>query len=502
MTSRPQAFGGYNELDFLTNANIKNGDNTASIFKNDGSDEKVVFKISGNKGTNNIKNYYNTNTNKNNDANPYFDLIANKNSIFNTIPSMKLVASDFVYLIELGLYPINRMWILRRFPEGAIVPNNLTECGDNPISTMVGWIRPSDEKFFNFGMNEGWTTINKRVDEVLFEIMQKEFGIDMSAMVSLPGFTQGLLFSFLKQMGVTGKEYGLFDIPLGDPNLLTEGATRLTDASTSEQNLKSNISFDLVTTYEQKFIGDVDPGSAMLDILSNVKKMATSDIKYIFSADSDIIKKLIAANRSEGAEISTKWVEFCTTVIDKFVIAVTDVVTSAITYATEMGQGGTQSPAGETEDQKKVREEKEEQAKEDAKDNPPKEESSTAAATIAGAAFSKAAGALTGDVMSTILASTVRKWRWPLQGSIGASTGVNTAPWHLTIGNPNSPFFSIGNMIVKTCDVEFANEFSFNDMPTRIKVSLKVEQGRNLGGNEILMAFNNQVERKYTPPKA
>jgi hypothetical protein len=45
----------------------------------------------------------------------------------------------------------------------------------------------------------------------------------------------------------------------------------------------------LKTSYEQKFIGDVDPGSAMLDIIESLTYMGTRDTRFVFNGNSSII---------------------------------------------------------------------------------------------------------------------------------------------------------------------------------------------------------------------
>jgi hypothetical protein len=90
------------------------------------------------------------------------------------------------------------------------------------------------------------------------------------------------------------------------------------------------------------------------------------------------------------------------------------------------------------------------------------------------------------------------KYRWPLIGSLGASTGENTTPWHLTIGNPYSPIISVGNIIVESVNVKGSNEFSYNDMPTKIDVDITMKLGRNLGGQEIYQMFNQSYFRVYS----
>ena len=103
-------------------------------------------------------------------------------------------------------------------------------------------------------------------------------------------------------------------------------------------------------------------------------------------------------------------------------------------------------------------------------------------------------------LIQSILASTVAKWRWALKGSLALMTGENSTPWHLTIGNPYSPFVSLGNVVVDNVELVFNNEFAFNDMPTLLKVKVTVRLGRSLGSQEIFQMFNNGYNRTYEIP--
>ena len=446
------SFGSYNELDFLVSLQAKvfgNNDNQDTIWgdlKSAGTSGSnvVVFKGKQNAGTANIKKHLASIT-SDNSINQYSQLVKYFASS-PTFNSLKLAAAHFVYLKELGVHPMNRLWILRRFEEGVVVPDNLTDWKTKeppqPIATVVGWIKPTETEFMTVGFNESWTTTNQRFYKVLAEMIDKEFQLDVGKVMDVPGFAQGLLVQFLKSMELQS-EFDANNLPMGDPNILSEGATRMTDPYDSSMKLNSSISFNLTTEYEQKFIGDVDPGLAMLDVISNLKKLGTSDVKYLFSKDSKVLQDLLtAANAKNSAELWLKAIQSFITMFNKAVSDTFNDVKSSVK-----------------------------------------------------------SGTIVNDAVKTILSSTVAKYKWPLIGAIAGDTGMNSTPWHLTVGNPYSPFFSMGNVIVKNVELKWNNEFSFNDMPTDLTVSIQVSQGRNLGGQEILSGFNNGYKRVYQKDK-
>ena len=89
-------------------------------------------------------------------------------------------------------------------------------------------------------------------------------------------------------------------MPYGDPNVLDEGPIRggidgEGEGLNATYSLTSNFDLKLEVIYEQKFIGDVDPGLAFHDIMNNVLHMGTSDVKILGNPSSKFYKSIIAA---------------------------------------------------------------------------------------------------------------------------------------------------------------------------------------------------------------
>ena len=470
--------GGYNELDFLVHVKpvLTNRDNTTSVFN---ETTNIIFKRNDAKNTKSVKNYYKETVYKssgdgqNENLNPYLKLIRDfEDPAFR---GMIFRPADFTYLTDLGVYPTNRLWVLRRFNEGVVVPDNLQLTKQVPISTVVGWVKPEDESFFSMSFNEEWTTINERVDQVLTKILEKEFGFKAASAISLPGWSQGLLFGFLNEMGLTDFDYT--NIPMGDPAVLQEAATRAKDANPGYGN-KSNMSLTLTTSYEQKFIGSIDPGNAMLDIVNNLLRMGTRNTKFVFGGDgenSPILKSLRNAAKL-GNDVDAWW-EFIMEIIKAFTTAIGNIAADIKKQFSEYETPQPKAPGkGE-----KV---------------PPKGSETVGALEKSLGKFGEAIG--NSILLKSVLASTVAKWRYALIGSIALMDGSNSTPWHLTMGNPYSPFVSFGNIVVKSINLKFNNEFSFNDIPTKLDVEIQVQLGRNIGAQEIFQMFNKGYQRTYT----
>jgi hypothetical protein len=441
-----------------------------------GKSKVVVFK---GKEWKTMQNYYkDTIYRRNEDINPYLRLI--KDFEDPTYSKMRFKAADFSYLTDLGVYPLNRMWVLRRFnnpPNHRLLPDNISDKGTTPISTMIGWIEPGDDKdsdLLSLQFNETWTTQNKRMDQVIVEIMNAEFGLNVEQLIPVPGFTQGLLFNFLNRMGISN--YDGTTIPQGDPDVLQEAASRAIDAKPSFSN-KSKWTFTLKTSYEQKYIGDIDPGSAMLDIIQNCLTMGTRDTKYIFSGGS--LASLEAAISGEGNSPEA-WINFIVDVFTAFIEAINSILVEVVAFATTFKES-----FGSKEETT------------DAEGNKTEEQKTKIGTGITEKITSFGADVNNNSLLRGLLASTVGKWRYALQGSIAVMTGQNTTPWHLTIGNPYSPYISMGNIIVESVTLKPNNEFAFNDIPTKLNVDIAVSQGRNMGKQELMQVFNNGYDRVY-----
>ena len=516
----------YSEMDFLftnkpnnsnivTQLNASSEDNQYNILK----DKKYVrinsaytiYKTKDKMGTTNIKNYIKNNIyDKETSLNPYMKLLQDFNKTYPTSGAgLRLKAGDLVYLRELGVYPINRMAILRRFPEGCFVPEDLNEMCIEPISTIIGWLKPEDN-FGEIGFKENWTTTNERFDTLLVSIIKKAIGLE-SPIGPLPDFAQGMLFEFYSKMGLenassnnsvdenyevfnanalgaiqkrtnnntaaaastsasatstaTGSAnsnpyaWGLNKIPIGDPNVLREGPYR--DPET--QNITSDFTFNLETTYEQKLLGDVDPGSAMLDILDNIYAMGTSNMAFFWGDAAPAVTKAMGAISNSANNLNSWW-EFVANILSDF----WDTINSFFTTL--------KNKVSSTVNQ-----------------------ASTGNISSAVPSLSTVYTTITA-LVQTILASTISIHRFKLRGSLELMIGgkYSSTPWYLTIGNPYTPWLATNHIVVKAATVTASTEMGFNDQPQRLTAKFTCNFSRSLGKQELMRMFNNSFRRNYS----
>lgn len=475
--------------------------------------------------------------------NPYIKLLENfgENS-----GQKRLKSSDFMYLRDIGVHPINKMMILRRFggaPGYDLNPSSLNKDDNkkihNPISTVIGWVKP-DDNLFNFSFNEVWKTDNKFLHELIREIINDQFGVDIANIFPIPGWGQGFIFGMLNDMGMTN--YNAKNLPLGDANLLREGVTR----ESAGQGLISSFSFTLETCYELKYINGVDPTVVFHNIINNLLEMGTSNMNFLFKGGSSVSALMKFVDSPDVGGLVKVMETFIKRVVDglkktinKFAAPIKSALKGENIKALKEG-------TVESENDKKYENEKQ-VAKltpltgEDSKkaqiynsvvygkplkasnydikiagENIKKrEENSNLVGFVQSAKDKneKSKGLLgsldklkLGEQMSnlilssvnTVLASTIGRYKWPIRGSINQSTGMVVTPWHLTIGNPYSPVISMNNIKVDNVDISFGKEMMFNDLPKYIHVTIKISQARNMGKQEMARMFGVTYKRDYS----
>lgn len=449
----------YNEIKFLFNIdntkmnNKKNiGGDTVNVdlfpdydAKNRKSNEiniPVTYKGDDNKNDNKIKEFLDNSSYYNDDdQNSYISLIEKLNED-NANESLKFGYKELAYLTDLGVYPVNRMIILRRFSEGIEVPHNLNKStmkGIRPISTIIGWINPENENILGFGFNEEWITNTDLFWDKISEILEKETGTKANMTLPAPGWAQGFVFNFLREMGYVDEEsFDKSEIPAGDPDVLHESSQRKIDG----QGITSSFKIDLKTSYEQKYINNIDPGSAFLDIINNSLRMGTSDMKFFLGNKANTIMDSL---NSDSDSFIQSMFETLKNMAGDFINTINNL----------LGEIGNDIKSGD----------------------------------------------FTENMYNTILDglnAALYRFRWPLRSSLALTTGQNTTPWHVTIGNPLNPILSMANVVVDNGNVDLNNELGFNDIPTKINLSFNISQGRSLGKQEIMEVLNNSYVRDYS----
>lgn len=77
--------------------------------------------------------------------------------------------------------------------------------------------------------------------------------------------------------------------------------------------------------------------------------------------------------------------------------------------------------------------------------------------------------------------------------------GSNTGFWHVTIGNPLNPIASIGNLIIKDTQIQQLGPLGIDDFPTELKVTVTLAHARPRDAVAIERMYTKGVSAIYVP---
>lgn len=377
------------------------------------------------------------------------------------LESMELSPKHFAYNRKRGVYPNNRLVVVRRFPSP--VSNDLTAIRQKPISTVVTWISDEADSFFSFSASERWST-NQVEDplgdltDLFNKIFTKSTGIDvgkgmekliggLTSKLPIGGFPEAVqtefLNSFLGKENQDGTNFNYRNIVQGNPNFLAESAFR------SPNSIQANINIPIKVEYEMEYYPDVDPNIAFLDLIQSVLRFVSSESRFFLSqTGGGKINKFLKKYQNGD------WIGAIDMVIQSALAATKKVANTIGNFFSDMSEAVSEGGI-----------------------NALREKASEAASTLAN--------------------TSIARYRIEFSKIIPALTGSSSAPWHITIGNPKKPFFSSGDMFVDNVNIDMGNTLGYNDLPTRITLTCNVKNARNLGIQEIFDMFNIGAGRQY-----
>ena len=397
-----------------------------------------------------------------------------------SIKSMKLKATDFMYLRDYGRYPNNRLMVIRRFRYG--VDNDLAAVDIEPISTIISWI-PEGSEIMSFTFGEEWSAANPKDPIALFDTIFKSaigttvgggfsgMGDAATKVVPLGGVSEALQFKMLELLGVKG-DAKWNNLPSGNPNFITDAKMR--------GELKSDIEFKVETVYEQKFFGKVDPSIVFLDLMNNILRFGSSEsVFYITGATpgskiDDITKAFARGDWAVGAGM----------LIGAFVSAIKGMVSGMKDDLVQL-----KNKLENTYFQQKKQNDSTQSAIDKSKQN-----TANGAGTTA---TNEKLDVLNGfkkvidDSLNLLGTIVIAKYRIQIASVINTMTGRASTPWHITIGNPKKPIFSSGDMYISdNVKVDLGEVLAYNDLPNTIKITFTLRSARSLGIQELFERFN------------
>lgn len=377
----------------------------------------------------------------------------------NKYPQLTLLPRHIVLLKDFQSYPANRFMVLRRFDDG--VAHDLFRVkGKKPISTMVGYYDLLDSPIsIKFG--EKW----EKMHDTMYDVIQDIIGIKFSTM---PGIGKFMSFGesnpfaqdFMYKVGTALGFIGTED-PYGEANLIYESSTRVVDGENLGVGLTTDFNFTFETVYEYREIPGLDGQRLLKSLIFEAQKMGTSNGKFLAS-DKGLNTAASLFKSLESGKISN--------VLTAIKDAVLEVANTALTGLTDMLT-----------------------ASDDDGDE-------TATTTTTSDIGSTAANFITkvDKAIGSFAKSRYNRYKWKIHGILGAMSGKHTAPWHLTLGNPMAPWFSMGNLVLNDISIEPTGELMYDDYPSEWKITATLGNGRAMGGNEIFACFNPGAAREYT----
>jgi len=380
-------------------------------------------------------------------------------------PALQLRGQDFSYCKLLGYYPNNRLIILRRFHGG--VPDNLFDyftTGSKieftqPLATMVTWLKPDDD-IITMNFNEVWENGDgKGILETIKSKYSSITGTTEEIQKPKQEVFSDILTAFALNEIVDKKEDGtdFKNSAFGNPNLIKDAKTRTTGGG----GLSSTIAFTLTFEYELRYIQNIDPSIAMMDLISNAMRMGTSESQFMYNipafTGNDYVQSFMQGDISKAT--------------DMFIKGITEFTKSLSVVVKKVVEKG-----------KKV-------AKEVAKEV--KEKGVVGAVT----------GAL-GDATIDSAKFILSRYREDLKAAISRDTGMPNGTWHVTIGNPKAPIVSCGDLIISKSELILGKELGYNDFPNSFTVQYTLGLSRSRGRQELAKILNGGRGRLYVYPKA
>lgn len=378
---------------------------------------------------------------------------------------------DFAYLRDVGVYPNNRIVICRRFDSA--VGNDLTQVADEAISTIISWI-PDGKDFVDFSFGEKWDAAAVSFTEIL-NSAGKDAGPVTAGLgkyleegahfIPLPGFTEEMQRKMLSGLKVGGQpllnQSDSSTIPSGDPNLIKEAKQRhLTGYDDSGSGLKCDFKIEVEAKWEQKFIGNIDPTLAWMDIMQTILRFGTSPSRFYLGS----------------GDVASKMEQFLTEMQNNPIGKIHELIDSMVKAMAEIIKS-----VGEA--------------------------ISSAAKEVVSNPIQAGNKALTGisDLIKGITESVIRnmidKYKIKIIGVLRALTGAASGPWHVTIGNPKRPIFCSGDMLCENVTIQMGDKLAFNDLPSSITAKFTLTNARPLGLQEILSRMNTGYARTVTTRK-
>lgn len=369
--------------------------------------------------------------------------------------------SDFIYCKHYDIIPNNYMITLRRF--GSPVGDNLyskLQCPTPDIARAVGWIDGENNKLedlmkFTVGFN--WATKESSVQELKGTGWGRESNLLSGKWNTWSGRFISAVNNEGESLRASDDQIETFDPFSNKNNLIFGPLDVIKEMLVREKGLTFAQDIKLVFEYELKSYDGVDPKVAFLDLLSHLLILTYNrgefwggDHRFIGGARRKSLVGNDALNQLQSGNFQGFLESAFSSISGKF---------NNMTGGLGLSLEGLQN-------------------------------------------FGKN---MMGNFGNMIIAGGLNAIGRPEMQSLEALlTGEPTGQWHLTIGNPLNPMMVIGNLCLETSDIEILGPLSYNDFPSKIRVTCNLKHGRPRDRSDVMSMFAPQVGRMYytEPPNS
>ena len=389
--------------------------------------------------------------------------------------------ADFMYCKNLGKYSNNRLITLRKFP--IPIGDDIWDVdkGSNDefwggvkipvdVGRLVTWMDDTNklEDILKYNYKEGWEKREGEYQDVSSQEDTQDRGI-VGSIVNLAnptyrkmvgtGFAGGgnkILSAFEGSTNTTflkasGTNQGTDILTRYDRNRIYEPKGTIRDTHLYTGKLEFSQSFQIVFDYELRAYENINPRTALLDLMNNIQQVtyrtgkfwggqvwfagapgnregwdtANALIDNTFDKVSDSFSMLLNGDMNFG--------DWLGSLVNKGANAIKN---GAVTVAQKISSG---------------------EAKKDA------------------ANFIKEYNV--GGMIKGMLKNNLG--RPALYATNSILTGDPVGLWHLTIGNPRNPIMAIGNLIIEESTIQHYGPLGIDDFPTGLKVTVQLKHAKS-----------------------
>ena len=407
----------------------------------------------------------------------------------------------FMYCKDLGL-PNNRMITLRKFstPVGdnimgeSATSQNGTYSVPSDIGRLVTYFDTDDNKLediLNYSFAASWVEKTAEIQQLASKEDDRESALGMLLNTMSSQYRDSFTNS------ITGGN-NLFDYFLGktrfgsnswyqnnetlynyDKNKVYDPIDTVRSMHLYEGKLQFNHEFTLTFNYTLRSYDNINPKSAMLDLLANITAV-TYKRGHFWGGRQEIIgaQPNMAGWQKANAIIDKQWDRlggiFQSMVDGGFNLS--GMLGNFANYFQNIGdtfKSMTSNMEGAV-----------------------KEVASQVTSDQAKKRINQVAGAL-GAMAKAKLKDTLGRPQMYAFNSI--LTGDNTGLWHVTIGNPRNPIAVMGNMILTDAKVTQYGPLGMDDFPTGLKVTVTLKHARPRDMVDIQKMYTRGIAAIYTP---